>query len=88
MSSNGERNLFTPFQLGPYELRNRLVMAPMTRSRAGEGNVVTDLAVEYYRQRSTAGLIVSEGTQVSPQGVGYTHTPASTPTRRCRRGAG
>lgn len=70
-----ERNLFTPFQLGPYELRNRLVMAPMTRSRAGEGNVVTDLAVEYYRQRASAGLIVSEGTQVSPQGVGYTGTP-------------
>ncbi|HEX8905746.1 MAG TPA: alkene reductase [Longimicrobiaceae bacterium] len=72
---SSERNLFTPFQLGPYELRNRLVMAPMTRSRAGEGNVVTDLTVEYYRQRSTAGLIVSEGTQVSPRGVGYTHTP-------------
>ncbi|HEX6746313.1 MAG TPA: alkene reductase [Longimicrobium sp.] len=75
MSSNSERNLFAPFQLGPYELRNRLVMAPMTRSRAAEGNVVTDLTVEYYRQRSTAGLIVSEGTQVSPQGVGYTSTP-------------
>jgi len=73
--SNSERNLFTPFQLGPYELRNRLVMAPMTRSRAAEGNVVTELAVEYYRQRSSAGLIVSEGTQVSPQGVGYTSTP-------------
>jgi N-ethylmaleimide reductase len=73
--SESERSLFTPFQLGPYELRNRLVMAPMTRSRAGEGNTVTGLAVEYYRQRATAGLIVSEGTQVSPQGVGYTHTP-------------
>ncbi len=48
-SSNRERNLFTPFQLGPYELRNRMVMAPMTRSRAGEGNVLPDLAVEYYR---------------------------------------
>ncbi|HYH81338.1 MAG TPA: alkene reductase [Longimicrobium sp.] len=74
-NTNRERNLFTPFQLGPYELRNRLVMAPMTRSRAVEGNAVSDLAVEYYRQRATAGLIVSEGTQVSPQGVGYTHTP-------------
>jgi N-ethylmaleimide reductase len=73
--SDSERNLFTPFQLGPYELRNRLVMAPMTRSRAAEGNVVTDLTVEYYRQRTSAGLIVSEGTQVSPQGVGYTSTP-------------
>ena len=73
--SNAERNLFTPFQLGPYELRNRVAMAPMTRSRAAEGNVVTDLTAEYYRQRSTAGLIVTEGTQVSPLGVGYTSTP-------------
>jgi N-ethylmaleimide reductase len=75
MSSSEERNLFTPFQLGPYELSNRLVMAPMTRSRAGEGNTVTELTVEYYAQRASAGLIVTEGTQVSPQGVGYTHTP-------------
>ncbi|HEV7588688.1 MAG TPA: alkene reductase [Longimicrobium sp.] len=74
-SGTGERNLFTPIQLGPYELGNRLVMAPMTRSRAGEGNAVTDLTVEYYAQRASAGLIVTEGTQVSPQGVGYTHTP-------------
>jgi N-ethylmaleimide reductase len=73
--SNTERNLFTPFQLGPYELRNRVVMAPMTRSRAAEGNVVTDLTADYYRQRATAGLIVTEGTQVSPLGVGYTSTP-------------
>lgn len=73
--SNGDRNLFTPFQLGPYELRNRLVMAPMTRSRAAEGNVVTEQTAEYYRQRASAGLIVTEGTQVSPQGVGYTSTP-------------
>jgi N-ethylmaleimide reductase len=72
---SNERNLFTPFQLGPYELRNRLVMAPMTRSRAGEGNVPSELAAEYYAQRATAGLIVTEGTQVSPQGIGYTHTP-------------
>ena len=72
---SNERNLFTPFQLGPYELRNRLVMAPMTRSRAGEGNVPGELAVEYYAQRAGAGLIVTEGTQVSPQGVGYTSTP-------------
>ena len=75
MSSSQERDLFTPFQLGPYELHNRLVMAPMTRSRAGEGNAVTELTAEYYAQRASAGLIVTEGTQVSPQGVGYTHTP-------------
>jgi N-ethylmaleimide reductase len=76
MSSTAQQpDLFTAFQLGPYELRNRLVMAPMTRSRAGEGNVPTGLAAEYYAQRASAGLIVTEGTQVSPQGVGYTHTP-------------
>ncbi|HEX5869835.1 MAG TPA: alkene reductase [Longimicrobium sp.] len=68
-------NLFTPFRLGPYELRNRLVMAPMTRSRAGEGNVPTGLMAEYYAQRAGAGLIVTEGSQVSPQGVGYPDTP-------------
>jgi N-ethylmaleimide reductase len=75
MTTRSDRGLFTPFQLGPYELRNRLMMAPMTRSRAGEGNVPTALNVEYYAQRATAGLIVTEGSQVSPQGVGYPNTP-------------
>jgi N-ethylmaleimide reductase len=68
-------DLFTPFQLGPLSLPNRIVMAPMTRNRAGEGNVPTALNVEYYRQRASAGLIVTEATQVSPQGVGYPGTP-------------
>jgi N-ethylmaleimide reductase len=68
-------DLFTPFQLGPLPLPNRIVMAPMTRNRAGEGNVPTTLNVEYYRQRASAGLIVTEATQVSPQGVGYPGTP-------------
>ena len=68
-------NLFTPFRLGPYELRNRLVMAPMTRNRAGEGNVPTPRMAEYYAQRAGAGLIVTEGAQVSPRGVGYPNTP-------------
>ena len=54
--------LFTPIQLGPHTLPNRLVMAPMTRNRAGEGNVASDLAVTYYEQRASAGLIVTEGT--------------------------
>jgi N-ethylmaleimide reductase len=77
MAKMSERtpNLFTPFRLGPYELRNRVVMAPMTRSRAGEGNVPTPLMAEYYTQRAGAGLIVTEGSQVSPQGVGYPGTP-------------
>jgi len=68
-------DLFTPLELGPLVLPNRIVMAPMTRSRAGPGNVPTDLAVEHYVQRASAGLIVTEATQVSPQGVGYPGTP-------------
>ena len=67
--------LHSPVQVGPYTLRNRMVMAPMTRSRAVAGNVPSDLAVTYYAQRASAGLIVTEGTQVSPQGVGYMGTP-------------
>jgi len=67
--------LFSPLQLGPYTLQNRMVMAPMTRNRAGEGAVPTPLVVTYYRQRASAGLIITEGTQISPQGVGYPGTP-------------
>ncbi|WP_223641314.1 alkene reductase [Corallococcus sp. EGB] len=68
--------LLSPFGLGRLELKNRLVMAPMTRSRAlADGNVPNPLAVTYYAQRASAGLIVTEGTQVSPQGVGYIRTP-------------
>jgi N-ethylmaleimide reductase len=68
-------DLFAPFQLGPLLLPNRIVMAPMTRNRAGAGNVPTALNAEYYVQRASAGLIVTEATQVSPQGVGYPGTP-------------
>jgi N-ethylmaleimide reductase len=67
--------LFEPFQLGPVHLSNRIVMAPMTRSRAIDGNVPNPLAETYYRQRAGAGLIISEATQVSPQGQGYIRTP-------------
>jgi N-ethylmaleimide reductase len=70
-----ETELFTPFQLGPLVLPNRVVMAPMTRNRAGPGNVPTPLNAEYYRQRAGAGLIVTEASQVSPEGVGYPGTP-------------
>jgi len=68
-------NLFTPVQIGYYRLANRIVMAPMTRNRAGPGNVPQALNVEYYTQRAGAGLIITEGSQVSPQGVGYPATP-------------
>ena len=67
--------LLSPTALGDLELPNRVVMAPMTRSRAGEGDVPTDLAVEYYRQRASAGLIITEGTQPSAEGKGYCRTP-------------
>ena len=68
-------DLFSPFALGDLALPNRVVMAPMTRNRAGPGNVPGALAAEYYTQRAGAGLIVTEATQVSPQGVGYPGTP-------------
>ncbi len=68
-------DLFTPIRLGRYELKNRLVMAPMTRNRAAVGDVPQAINVEYYTQRASAGLIVTEGSQVSPQGKGYPGTP-------------
>lgn len=68
--------LFRPYILGPLELPNRVLMSPLTRSRAGQpGDVPTDLNAEYYAQRADAGLIISEATQVSPQGKGYAFTP-------------
>jgi N-ethylmaleimide reductase len=68
-------HLFSTFSLGNLELKNRIVMAPMTRSRAIEGNVPNPMAIQYYEQRASAGLIITEGSQVSPQGVGYIRTP-------------
>jgi N-ethylmaleimide reductase len=67
--------LFSPYRLGPIELKNRMVLAPMTRSRAIEGNVPNPLAEAYYAQRAGAGLIVTEATQVSPRAQGYIRTP-------------
>ncbi len=68
-------DIFSPFRLGSLGLPNRVVMAPMTRNRAGPGNVPTALNVTYYAQRAGAGLIVAEASQVSPQGLGYPGTP-------------
>jgi N-ethylmaleimide reductase len=68
-------DLFSPITIGPNTLRNRIVMAPLTRNRAGEGNVPQAMNVKYYRQRASAGLIISEATQVSPEGIGYPGTP-------------
>jgi N-ethylmaleimide reductase len=68
-------DVLSTFRLGPLTLPNRVVMAPMTRNRAGPGNVPTSLNATYYAQRASAGLIISEATQISPQGVGYPATP-------------
>ena len=66
--------LYSPASLGPLTLRNHLVMAPMTRSRA-TGNIPNNLVAEYYEQRSSAGLIITEGTSPSPNGLGYPRIP-------------
>lgn len=67
-------DLQTPIKVGPYLIPNRIVMAPLTRMRAPE-NIPTDLMASYYAQRTSAGLIISEATPISPQGVGYPATP-------------
>lgn len=67
--------IFDPVRLGEIHLANRIVMAPMTRDRAGPGDVPTEVMAQYYRQRAGAGLIVTEGTQPSPAGKGYWRTP-------------
>lgn len=68
-------NLFDPLELGPLTLKNRIIMAPLTRSRAGDARVPNAMMAEYYRQRAGAGLILSEATSVTPMGVGYADTP-------------
>lgn len=72
---NNVSHLLSPVQLGPYTLPNRLVMAPLTRNRAGDGNVPRELNATYYTQRASAGLIITEATQISPDGQGYPCTP-------------
>lgn len=67
--------LLSPIRLGPYTLKNRIAMAPLTRNRAGPGNVPQPMNVSYYAQRASAGLIISEGTQIAADAVGYPGTP-------------
>jgi N-ethylmaleimide reductase len=70
------KSLFTTTQLGPYPLRNRIVLPPLTRSRSSQpGNIANDLMATYYRQRAGAGFMVTEGTQIEPRGQGYAWTP-------------
>ncbi len=88
--------LYTPLPLGPLKLQNRLVMAPLTRSRA-IGNVPNALMAQYYGQRAAAGLIITEGTSPSPNGLGYARIPGifsdeqvaagGASPRRCTRAA-
>jgi 2,4-dienoyl-CoA reductase-like NADH-dependent reductase (Old Yellow Enzyme family) len=68
-------SLFDPVRLGDLDLRNRIVMAPMTRARATEDRIPTPLMAEYYAQRASAGLILTEATIVTPKGAGYAKTP-------------
>lgn len=67
--------LFDPIKIGELELNNRIIMAPLTRCRANEGRVPNAMMAEYYVQRASAGLIISEATAVTPMGVGYPDTP-------------
>jgi N-ethylmaleimide reductase len=67
--------LFKPFKTSSMELNNRVVMSPLTRSRATQDNIPTALMAEYYGQRATAGLIITEGTSPSPNGLGYPRIP-------------
>ncbi len=67
--------LFDSLQLGPLTLPNRIFLAPLTRARAGQQRIPNALMAEYYRQRSSAGLILTEATSVTPMGVGYANTP-------------
>ncbi|MDX6558277.1 MAG: N-ethylmaleimide reductase [Blastocatellia bacterium] len=67
--------LFDPIKVGDIELNNRIIMAPMTRSRANDAGVQPPIAAEYYRQRASAGLIITEATNISPMAKGYVRTP-------------
>lgn len=73
--SAGTPSLFDSYRLGDLTLSNRIVMAPLTRNRAAPGFVPGELAIEYYAQRASAGLIITEASQISQQGQGYQDTP-------------
>jgi len=69
------RALFEPVRVGAFNLANRIVMAPLTRNRAGTGLIPGPFAAEYYAQRASAGLVIAEATQISAQAQGYANTP-------------
>jgi len=82
-----KKDLFSPYRLGPLELPNRMVMAPMTRLRAYADGVPSPLMEVYYAQRASAGLIITECTKVSEQGHGLVCSPGYPPRRKQWRGA-
>ncbi len=73
--SNEFKYLLSPFDLHGLALKNRVVLAPMTRSRAGEEQLANELMAKYYVQRASAGLLITEGTFISPEGIGWLHVP-------------
>jgi N-ethylmaleimide reductase len=75
MNQMAHSAMFTPYKLGPLTLNNRIVMAPLTRSRSNEEGVPPGYEAEYYSQRASAGLIISEATNISAQARGYAKTP-------------
>ena len=78
LAHNGAQPLLWPYRAGGYPLANRVVMAPMTRSRATNADLVpTELHVQYYAQRASAGLIITEGTWVSRDAVGWHDVPGT-----------
>ncbi len=74
-NDNAASELFQPIRMGALTLPNRVVMAPLTRSRAGAGDAPGSLNATYYAQRASAGLIISEATNITQQGKGYAFTP-------------
>lgn len=83
---NKDATLFQTMQFGPYQLQNHIAMAPLTRSRALPGDIPNSLAIEYYAQRATAGLLIAEATQISQQGKGYVFTREFITKSRCKPG--
>ena len=84
---NKQRLLFTPFLLGSLKLPNHIVMAPLTRSRANDEGIPSSFAAKYYSERAAAGLIISEGTNISSQARGFALHPASGTRPRSRHGS-
>ena len=79
--------IFTPYTLGDLTLPNRMVMAPLTRNRADENGVPKPMTATYYAQRATAGLLITEATQVSDKATGYMFTPGIYTEEQVRKAA-